>query len=90
MTPFEIVLLVCGIVMLGAVLSGIVLIITCRDLLSRAVVSDLVFYSMVSIFLTWTLVNSSSIDYEIALLAGLVGGVLPTISMSRIISRGRR
>ena len=45
---------------------------------------------MIAIFLVWTLFNSSAIAYEIPLLAGLVCGVIPTISMARIISRGRR
>ena len=52
--------------------------------------ADLVFYAMIAIYLVWTLFNQSMITYEIAVLAALVCGVIPTISMARIISRGRR
>jgi multicomponent Na+:H+ antiporter subunit F len=45
---------------------------------------------MIAIFLTWTLTNPTSIGYEVALLAAIAGGVLPTLSMARIISKGRR
>ena len=34
--------------------------------------------------------NRTQIAYEIILLASVVGGILPTMSMARIISRGRR
>ncbi|MBZ4241399.1 cation:proton antiporter, partial [Mycobacterium tuberculosis] len=61
-----------------------------RALDSRAVMGDVIFYGMVAVFLVWTLWNSSAIGYEIPILAGLVCGVIPTISMARIISRGRR
>ncbi|NLZ57072.1 MAG: cation:proton antiporter, partial [Corynebacterium sp.] len=42
------------------------------------------------IYLIWSLNNETSIAYEIAFLAALLGGVLPTMSMSRIITKGRR
>lgn len=78
-----IVMAVCLLVMLGAV-------ILTKDELSRAVMADMIFYGMIAIFLVWTLFKSSAIAYEIPILAGLVCGVIPTISMARIISRGRR
>ncbi|MDR7330795.1 cation:proton antiporter [Corynebacterium guangdongense] len=90
MTPFEWILLVCIFIIALSLLSGLVLILVARDRLTRAVLSDLVFYSMVLIYLIWTIPNDTMIDYEVAILAALVAGVLPTLSMSRIISRGRR
>ena len=45
---------------------------------------------MVSFYLLWTIGNDTQISYEIVLLAALVGGVLPTMSIARIISKGRR
>ena len=53
-------------------------------------ISDLVFYSMIAMFISWTLLNDMSIAYDIVLLGAIVAGVLPTLSMSRIISKGRR
>ncbi|GAB2502615.1 putative monovalent cation/H+ antiporter subunit F [Corynebacterium atrinae] len=90
MTPFEWILTACIAVMVLALLSGLILLIKTSDFLTRAVLSDLVFYSMICVYLTWTLTNATSIAYEVAILAAIAGGVLPTLSMARIISRGRR
>ncbi|MGP6175566.1 cation:proton antiporter [Corynebacterium sp. A21] len=90
MTPFQIVLAVCGVILLITLLSGLALIFRTRDFLTRAVVSDLLFYTMIAMYLLWSMDNQTSIAYEIAILAALVAGVLPTISMARMISKGRR
>lgn len=80
----------CLIIMAICLLISLAAVILTKDELSRAVMADMVFYSMIAIFLVWTLWNTSSIAYEIPILAGIVCGVVPTISMARIISRGRR
>ena len=90
MTAFEIVTTV-GICMFAlSLLSALVLILRTKDFLTRTVLSDMVFYSMITIYLIWVLNNPTSIAFEIALLAAVLGGVLPTLSMARIISKGRR
>lgn len=90
MTAFGIVTTV-GICMFAfSLLSALVLILRTKDFLTRVVLSDMVFYSMIAIYLIWVLNNSTSIAFEIALLAAVLGGVLPTLSMARIISKGRR
>ena len=81
---------VCIVIMALSLLAGLAKIIVTTDELSRSVLADLVFYAMIAIYLVWTLFNQSMITYEIAVLAALVCGVIPTISMARIISRGRR
>ena len=87
---FETIVTVCAIVMAVCLLIGLAALIATKDELSRAVMADFVFYAMVAIFLVWTLLNSTMIAYEVAVLAALVCGTIPTISMARIISRGRR
>lgn len=89
-TPFETVMAVCMIVMAVALLIGLGAVILTRDELSRAVMADFVFYAMIAIFLVWTLVRETMIGYDVAILAAVICGVIPTISMARIISRGRR
>ncbi|GAB3944417.1 cation:proton antiporter [Corynebacterium tapiri] len=90
MSAFEWILLVCMITVGLCLLAGLALILLTKDILSRAVLSDMLFYAMVCFYLIWTIRNDTFIAYEIAILAGLVGGVMPTLSMSRVVSRGRR
>ncbi|MCO6394981.1 MULTISPECIES: cation:proton antiporter [Corynebacterium] len=87
---FETILMGCVIVMALSLLVGLGGLILVKDELSRAVMADLIFYAMVTIFLVWSIWTQTMIGYEIAILAGLVCGVIPTISMARIITRGRR
>ncbi|WP_288792683.1 cation:proton antiporter [uncultured Corynebacterium sp.] len=87
---FETILMGCVIVMALSLLVGLAGLIVVKDELSRAVMADLIFYAMVTIFLVWSIWTPTMIGYEIAILAGLVCGVIPTISMARIITRGRR
>lgn len=89
-SAFEIIIMACIIIMALCLLVGLGALILSKDELTRAVLSDMVFYSMVSIFLVWTLITKTMIGYDIAVLAALTCGVVPTISMARIISRGRR
>ncbi|ADK27979.1 cation:proton antiporter [Corynebacterium pseudotuberculosis] len=72
------------------IIATIILMIRTKDQLTRAVISDMVFYSMIGFYIIWCMANHTQINYEIALLAALVGGILPTMSVARIISKGRR
>lgn len=89
-STFTTILTVCiGIIAICLVI-GLLAILRSKDELTRAVLADFIFYSMVCLYFMWTLFNNTFIGYEIAILAALVCGVIPTLSMSRIISRGRR
>lgn len=87
---FETILIACIAVMAVSLLVGLVAIVRMKDELSRAVMADYIFYAMVCIFFVWSLFNETFIGYEIAILAALVCGAIPTLSMARVISRGRR
>lgn len=87
---FETIISACVIVMAVCMLIALGAVILTKDELSRAVMADLIFYTMVVIFLVWTLWHETMIGYEIPILAALVCGTIPTISMARIITRGRR
>ncbi|AKE40399.1 Na(+)/H(+) antiporter subunit F [Corynebacterium kutscheri] len=87
---FEIVTLIGMATMAVGILATIILMFRTPEQLTRAVISDMVFYCMIGFYLLWALHNDTQINYEIALLAALVGGVLPTMSNARIISKGRR
>ena len=55
----------------------------------RAVLSDMIFFAMIGLFLCYSMYNRTAITYEVALFGGLFGA-LSTIAYARIISRGRR
>ncbi|AHI21675.1 cation:proton antiporter [Corynebacterium vitaeruminis] len=73
-----------------AVIATVALMAATRDQLTVAVISDLLFYSMVGFYIVWSMFHDSQIDYEVIFLTAIVGGVLPTMSTARIISKGRR
>lgn len=87
---FEFIVYAAMIVIGLSLLTSLVLIIRTKNEFVRAVISDMVFYTMISFYLLWTIGNDTQISYEIVLLAALAGGVLPTMSIARIISKGRR
>lgn len=89
-STFEAIIMACIIIFAICLLVALGALILSKDELTRAVLSDMVFYAMVAIFLVWTLITETMIGYDIAVLAALACGVVPTISMARIISRGRR
>lgn len=73
-----------------SLLWSLVIILRASSEFSRAVLADVVFYSMIGCYLVWSITHPTQIDYEIVMLAALVGGALPTMSMGRIVSKGRR
>lgn len=76
-------LLACGFVI------GIVQVAIAKDEASRAVVGDLVFFIAVGMLVLIGMVKQSAAVVDAALLAALLG-VLATIALARILTRGRR
>ena len=72
-----------------ALLVVVVLIFRVKGNVSRAVLSDAAFYPMVGVFLTTAMLRTTAITFDIAMLAGLLG-ILSTVGLARVISRGRR
>lgn len=90
MTPFYIISTVLVLIITLSLASALLLILTAKDYITRAVVADMVFYSMIALYIIWTMNYSTSVAFDIMLLAALLAGVLPTLSMARILSKGRR
>ncbi|WP_040156379.1 transporter [Mobilicoccus massiliensis] len=90
MSPALAVVLSIAVVLLGiAVLAGLVRVATATDDASRAVVGDLVYFSAVGVLAVFgTAVHSAVVD-DAVMIAALLG-ILATVSLSRIITRGRR
>lgn len=72
-----------------AIVLGLVRIATATDGASRAVVGDLVFFSAIGVMLLMGMVVESAAISDAAMLASLLG-VLATIALGRILTRGRR
>lgn len=68
---------------------GLVSVATSHDDPSRAVVGDLVFFSCVGLLVLLGTLHASSATVDAALLASLLG-VLATVALSRILTRGKR
>ncbi|KUG51848.1 transporter [Serinicoccus chungangensis] len=77
-----------AILLLAAVL-GLVRVLLSRDDASVAAVSDLAYFCAVGIFLMVGLNSESIVLLDVASLAALVG-ILATVSLARILTRGRR
>ncbi|OFN38589.1 cation:proton antiporter [Corynebacterium sp. HMSC072A04] len=90
MSAFQWVVFVCIFLIGASVCVALVLALRSRDELTRTVMSDMVFYGMLCMYISWAMTNHASIVYDIAMLAAIAAGVLPTLSMARIISKGRR
>lgn len=77
-----------GILSLAAVV-GIVRLVTAPDEASMAAVADLVYFCAVGIFLLVAVVFGLSVIFDVAAIASLLG-ILATIALARILTRGRR
>jgi multicomponent Na+:H+ antiporter subunit F len=73
----------------AAVVVGLVRIATAPDPASRAVVGDLVYFSAIGVIVLLGLVNRSAAAVDAALLASLLG-ILATVALSRMLTRGLR
>ncbi|GAB78728.1 multicomponent Na+:H+ antiporter subunit F [Austwickia chelonae] len=73
----------------AAVLIGLYRVTTATDGASRAVVGDLVFFSGIGLLVLLGILSDSAAVVDAALLASLLG-ILATIALARIITRGRR
>ncbi|MDO5082001.1 transporter [Arachnia propionica] len=71
------------------ILVGMVRLITARDSATRAVVGDLVFFSCLGLLALFGMTQASSVSVDLALLAAVLG-ILATIALARIITRGQR
>lgn len=72
-----------------ALIISLALAVRSQDPGTRAILSDMVFYSMLGVYFIWTLMNDTSIVYDVAILASILG-LLTTVSLARILSKGRR
>ncbi|MBV7411205.1 monovalent cation/H+ antiporter complex subunit F [Dermabacteraceae bacterium P13115] len=71
------------------ILLGLLRIASSKDGASRAVVGDLVFFCAIGIMVILGILTPSTVVIDATLIASLLG-VLATIALARILTRGRR
>lgn len=76
-------------ILLVAAVLGLMRVMTARDDASVAAVSDLVYFCAVGTFFMVGIAAGSTVLLDVASLAALVG-ILATVSLARILTRGRR
>ncbi|MDN6372827.1 MAG: monovalent cation/H+ antiporter complex subunit F [Brevibacterium aurantiacum] len=84
-----IVVRICIIILAAAVIVGLCRVLTATDLGSRAIVSDLMYFSAIGMLTMFGILVSSSIILDAIFLSSMVG-ILATIALSRILTRGLR
>lgn len=72
-----------------AIVLGLARVVTAPDNATRAVVGDLVFFSAIGLLVLFGILYGSAAVVDAAMLAALLG-ILATIALARIITRGRR
>lgn len=76
-------------VLLVAAVAGAVRLARGPDDPTRAVVSDLLYFCAVALFVVGGMLRDTAVLFDVALIATLCG-VLATMALSRMLTRGRR
>lgn len=84
-----IVVSICIVILAAAVIVGLIRVLTAKDLGSRAIVSDLMYFSAIGMLTMFGILVSSSIVLDAIFLSSMVG-ILATVALSRILTRGLR
>lgn len=79
-----------GIVVLAvSVVVGLVRIATATDDATRAVVGDLVYFSVLGILVLVGMLRPSAVIADLVMIGSILG-ILATVALARILTRGRR
>lgn len=73
----------------AAIVLGIIRIFTAPDPATRAAVGDLIFFACVGILIIQGMLTESAVSVDLGMIAAILG-ILATIALARIITRGRR
>lgn len=73
----------------AAVTLSVIRIFTAGDAATRAASGDVIFFSCVGILIIQGMLRGSAVSIDLAMLAAILG-ILTTIALARIVTRGRR
>lgn len=72
-----------------AALCGIARLVTARDEATAAAVSDLIYFCAISVFIANAMLRETAVLFDVASVSALFG-ILATVALARILTRGRR
>ena len=84
-----IVFTICILILAAAIICGLIRALTAKDMGSRAIIGDAVYFSAIGILVFIGMMAELSILIDVIFLASLLG-ILSTIALSRIQTRGHR
>ncbi|MGB3184383.1 MAG: monovalent cation/H+ antiporter complex subunit F [Ornithinimicrobium sp.] len=77
-----------GILTLAA-LVGLLRLVTAPDEATSAAVSDLIYFTAIAVYIASAMVRDTSVLFDVASVSALFG-ILATVALARILTRGRR
>lgn len=72
-----------------SVLAGLYRAYSAKDAATRTIVADLVFFSCVGILVVQGMLMDSVVSVDLSLIAAILG-IVATLALARILTRGRR
>lgn len=72
-----------------SIVLGLVRLVAAQDEATSAAVSDLIYFCAIGIFITTAMLRSTSVLFDVASVSALFG-ILATVALARILTRGRR
>lgn len=76
-------------ILAAAILVGLFRVFTAEDAATRAAVGDLIFFACIGILIIQGMLQGSAVSVDLAMIASILG-ILATIALARIVTRGRR
>lgn len=72
-----------------AAVCGLIRLVTAPDEATSAAVSDLIYFCAIAIFIASAMLRQTSVLFDVASVSALFG-ILATVALARILTRGRR
>lgn len=72
-----------------AAVFGLIRLVTAPDEATSAAVSDLIYFCAIAIFIASAMLRQTSVLFDVASVSALFG-ILATVALARILTRGRR
>ncbi|MGB3763154.1 MAG: monovalent cation/H+ antiporter complex subunit F [Ornithinimicrobium sp.] len=77
------------IILAVAAVCGLVRLVTAKDEATAAAVSDLIYFCAIAIFIVSAMLRNTAVLFDVASVSALFG-ILATVALARILTRGRR